>query len=476
MNCKNHKKNSIAFFYKNIYRYFFYNLLPINLLACLFSTFSCFAQQTEKVILQNYTRQQCVEYALKKSTTVANAKIDIEIAAAKVKENQAAALPQINASLNLTDNLAVQRMFFNETLLNSNAPADKVRAAELQTQYAASAAVSASQLIFNGSYFMGLKAAKVYAELAQKTSKQAEEETTYQVLRAYYTVLVNTERLVLFEENITRLTELVKQTKAMYENGTIEKLDLSRLEVSLTNLQTERERFANLLELSKALLKFQMGLEQTDEITLGEKIGAIALEVKGLENETPFDYGSRTEFALLQMQKKTNDLEVQYTKSLSYPSVYLFANGGANNGALSVGNLFSSGFYGFFNYGLRVEIPIFDGFRKAKQVQQKKMMGIKIENNLLALQKLINFQQKQAQISLKNVIAQMQMQQKNMNLAKEVLLITEIKYKEGVGSNLEVLNAESAYKEAENNYYTALYEALLAKTEADKAYARSFKP
>ncbi len=429
--------------------------------------------QNQPLVLQNYTRQQCIAHALTQAPALANAKIDEQIAHAKVQETKAIALPQLNAQLNFTDNLSLQQSFFRRNIIDNAAPANQQQAAALQLQYGVTAHAAFSQLLFSGAYLQGLKVAKVYTELAQKNVKQVETETAYQVSRAYYAVLVNTERLRLLDEHLAHLNELVLQSRAMFQNGTIEKLDLSRLEVSLNNLQTEREKLANLLVLSKALLKFQMGLNPEDDITLSEKIESKLLEINTLNlNTTSFDHANRNDFATLQTQKKINSLEIQTIKAQYYPSVYLVANGGVNNGSLSFGSLWNTGFYGFFNYGLRVEIPLFDGFQKSYQIQQKKLAATKTDNNLLQLQRLITWQQQQTNLLLKNGLATLQIQQKNLDLAKEVLQITQVKYKEGIATNLEVVHAENAYTESQGNYYTALYEVLLAKIDHEKAWGQ----
>lgn len=434
------------------------------------------AQVGEKTILQNQSRLQCIEFAISKSTVLANANIDKQIATAKINELKAAALPQIHGNVSVMDNFVIPKTFFNAQQFNPNLPPDALTVATLQAQYGSQASISITQNLFNPSYFLGSKVAKIYTELAEKNSKQTENEIHYTISKAYYTVLVNEERLKIVLENVKSMEELLRTTQVLFENGTIEKLDVSKIEVRLANLRTELDKLTQLTELAKSLLKFQMGVSQDDEITLSENISNLNFQTNdaayydNYDYKQPFDYNLRSEFTLLQSQKDLQNLAIQSHKRSYLPTAYLFANGGANIGSLNFGNLFvPTNWHSFFSVGININIPIFDGFQKLHLGQQKKLTLQKTENSLNELKRLIDFQQKQARTTLKNANSTLKNQQRNKDLALEVLKITKIKYTEGVATNLEVLAADAAHKEAEANYFSALYEVLMAKIEVDKS-------
>ncbi len=434
----------------------------------------------EKVVLQNQSRLQCIDFAISKSITLANANIDKQIATAKINEQKAAALPQIHGNVSVIDNFVIPKTFFNAQQFNPNLPADALTAATLQAQYGSQATISLTQALFNPSHSLGSKASKIYTELAEKKTKQTENEIYYTISKAYYTVLVNEERLKIVLENLKNMEKLLQTTKAMFENGTIEKLDVSKIEVRLANLRTEFDKLTQLAELAKSLLKFQMGLSQDDEITLSENISNLNFQIANIPNNDnnsssytnnqSFDYNLRNEFTTLQSQKDLQNLAVQSHSKKYLPTAYLFANGGANTGSLNFGNLFvPTNWYSFFSVGININIPIFDGFQKLHLGQQNKLTLQKTENSLHELKRFIDFQQKQAHTTLKNALSTLKNQQLNKELALEVLQITKIKYTEGVGTNSEVLAADTAHKETETNYFSALYEVLMAKIEVDKS-------
>jgi outer membrane protein TolC len=239
-------------------------LVRICSLWCIFLSYHSTAQKNDKQILENQTLDLCISYALAHSNSLQNAKIDIEISQAKISETRSAGLPQINGQVDFFNNLALQKSFIRANQFEPLAPPNAVRSVAFQLPYSSVASINASQMLFNGSYLIGLKAAQVYAELAQKNVELSEIEIIANVSKAYYTCLINQERLTLLDQNVLRLEKLFEDTKIMLANGMIEKLDLDRIEVNLNNLKTERTKLLQLLDLSKAILKFQMNLQQTE--------------------------------------------------------------------------------------------------------------------------------------------------------------------------------------------------------------------
>lgn len=119
--------------------------------------------------------------------------------------------------------------------------------------------------------------------------------------------------------------------------------------------------------------------------------------------------------------------------------------------------------------GLQVNLPIFDGGQRHYRIQQAKIGITKAENDLLFIQRTIDMQQTVARVTLQNAAATLVAQKANMELAQSVYDVTKKKYEQGVGSNIEVLNAETGLKEAQTNYFSALYDAVTAKVDYDKS-------
>lgn len=435
------------------------------LLAILLSFSPLFAQDA------GYSLEEAVDYAIKNNLNVKNAQLDAVSAEARIGEIRAAGLPQVTGNFTLIDNVIIQRFFLPANAFDPTAPADAPPAAvEFGIPWQGSASATLNQLIFNGSYFIGLKAAATYRELAQKSITSSRVSVAEAVTKAYYSAQVAEERAKLLDLNISRVDSLMIETKAMNESGFVELLDVNRLEVQINNLKTERQKVQNLIELSYALLRFQMGMPAREQIKLTDDINAVNIDsLKTTLAQTDVSYESRIEYSLLNTQEKLAGLDLRNIRSGYLPSVSASVGYGHNNGQDKFSTLFSTRWFNNSAVTLSVNVPIFDGFSKRYQISQKKIAIDKVKNNQNLLRQSIDLETNQAAINIKNAFATLETQKRNLDLAEEIVRVSKIKYKEGVGSNIEVINAESSYKEAQTNYFTALYDLMIAKVDLSKA-------
>ncbi len=434
-------------------------------LAFLYTGNSLFAQQS-------FTVKEAIEYGIKNHANVKNANLDIANAAARVSEIKAIGLPQVNGNVNYTNNYQIARVFLPAKTFDPTAKEGDVIAAKFGVAHSGNTGVSLSQLIFDGSYTLGLKAADVYKELSAKALVQTKQQIAENVSKAYYGILVNEERIKLLQTNIGRLDSLIRDTKAMNVQGFVEKLDVQRLEVQANNLKTETKNVERLNELSHYLLKFQMGMKIDEPIVLADKLSDISESEIQPEEITDFKYANRTEYSVLQTQQRLAELDLKNYKAGYLPRVSLNVNYGFNSGRPGFSDLFTKPWFSNGSFGLGVQVPIFDGFSKKYKIQQAANNLEKVKNGFTILENSIDMQIKQASISLKNSWESLLENQKNMELAKEIVRVSKIKYSQGVGTNLEFLNAEAALKEAQTNYFTSLYNALIAKVDLNKAQGK----
>jgi outer membrane protein TolC len=435
-------------------------------------TLSLLAQEPSTT--KKYSLQEAVEYALQNNINIKNAESDVTSAQARVGEIRAIGLPQINAEAQLIHNFKIQTQFVPENAFSpvdaqgKPTSGDEVVGLAFGVNNMGMASITASQLIFDGSYFIGLKAASTYKQLSQKSLNQSKISVKESVTKAYYSVLVNRERLALLDINIGRLDSLLRETKAMNQSGFVEKIDVDRIEVQFNNLQTERQKVDRLVELSEALLKFQMGHKVNEPIILSDKLASPDLENFSVPATSNFDYSQRVEYSLLQTQKELATLDIKNSKAGYYPRLAAFGTFGYNTGSMKF-DLYERRWYDYSNIGLSLSIPIFDGFQKSYKIQQARLTQEKAVRSTELLQNSIDLEIRQSSVTLTNAVESLKSQKRNLELAQEVARVTRIKYQQGVGSNIEVINAEASYKEAQTNYYSALYDAIVAKVDYDKA-------
>ena len=426
---------------------------------------------------QAFTLQEAIDFALQKNVNVRNGQLDAVSAEARIREVKASGLPQVAASASLTDNLIIQRAFLPAVFFNQNAAPDAPAVpVQFGVAYSSNASVNLNQVIYSASLNVGLRAAATYRELAQRNLQSTKVTVAEQVAKAYYGVLVAVERAKLLDYNIGRLDTLLNETGALNRQGFVEKLDVQRLEVQANNLRAERQNVQNLIELSYTLLKFQMGLGVNDEITLSERLlDRSADDLRPLISPDPtFQYQSRIEYSTLETQIKLAEQDIELTQKGYYPSASGFANYGYNSGRNAFSQLVTDPWFNFATIGLSLQVPIFDGFQKRNQIAQKRITLQKAQNNGELLRNSIDLQIRQSSITLKNSLQTLQTQQRNRDLAQEIVRVTQIKYKEGVGSSIEVLNAEASYREAQTNYFSSLYDFLITKVDQDRSLGRLY--
>jgi len=438
---------------------------------CLFMLAICMSIMPLHAQEGGFTLSEAVDYAIKHNLNVKNSQLDAISAEARIGEIRAAGLPQVAANVSLTDNLIIQRFFLPANFADPTASADAPPVAlEFGVKKQGAASATLNQLIFNGSYFIGLKAAATYRELSQKNMVQSKVNVAEAVTKAYYSAQVAEEKAKVLDYNISRIDTLMRETVEMNKSGFVELLDVNRLEVQQNNLLTERQKVQNLIELSYTLLKYQMGMPLTEPVKLTDTIND--LDIEKLRTETApatMNYENRIEYSLLNTQEKLAGLDLRNVRAGYLPSLSASLGYGHNNGSDTWGHLFGTKWFNNSVLSLNLNIPIFDGFTKRYQVEQKKIAIDKVKNGQILLKQSIDLEASQAGINIKNAFATLETQKRNLDLAQEIVRVSKIKYKEGVGSNIEVINAESSFKEAQTNYFAALYDLMIAKVDLSKA-------
>jgi outer membrane protein len=471
-----------------------------TLLLSIVLTVGTYAQGT---VTSPFTLDDCIKYALENTIEVKNARVDEQIAQARVKETTGIGLPQIDGSVSLQHNQKLPRFFAtyataqgfagNDENGNPNLdlpgvdPTDVVASQNFfQLPSNGSAGFTVNQLLFNSSYLIGLKAAGTYKELATKSAQQTQIQVVEGVTKAYYSVLVNNERIDLFDNNIARVDSLLRTTRALNENGFAEAIDVDRIQVTLNNLKSERLKFMNLQNLSLGLLKFQMNYPMDKDLSVAGNLADLKVnEDLFTEYEQGWDYKNRIEYQVLDTQRKLQELDIKNKHAGSLPNLVGFLNMGYSTQSPNISGIFKTNtnisddgnigpdkWYSYSVFGVSLNIPIFSGLQRTYQVQQAKLSLLKIENSFTSLRQSIDLSIQQNTIVYKNAVETYRSQRENMELADRVARITKIKYEQGVGSNLEVTDAESSLRESQVNFYNALFDAIVAKIDLDKAYAK----
>jgi outer membrane protein len=430
---------------------------------------------TQDLASESFGLSQCLDYAMDHSQILLNSNLDIDISNAKIGEIRSAGLPQVDAKIFLNYNFELRKSILPaETFAppgDTTIPADSELILAFGTKYDGDAFFQASQLLFDGSYFVGLQAARTYKDLSSKNFIKTRIDVVNAVYKAYYLVLINREKLVAAESNLTRLKSLLDETNEMYTAGFAEKIDVSRIQVNYNNLNAAKLTLERAVVVSEYLLKYQMGMPVNLQINFTGSLKGVQEVLKEKPKTEGFDYDDRIEYSILQTNEGLQELDIKNTKMQFYPNLYAIGRYGWNTMTNKTGQIFELKDrwlnYGFV--GLQLSVPIFDGMRKRYIIQQSKIELQKVKNNFDLLENNINTEIRQNNDALLASLDQLDIQEQNMDLAKEIFEVTKTKFQAGIGSNIDLINADDSYVSAQVNYYDALYSAILSKITLEKS-------
>ncbi len=446
-------------------------LLKIYILLVFPVAFAMAQEETKS----SYGLEDCLGYAMDHNQVLLNSDLDIDKAGAQIGEIRSAGLPQVNAQFFLNYNFELRKSLLPASTFtapgDTTVPSDAEIELAFGTKYDGDFFFSARQLLFDGSYFVGLQAARAYRDLSSKEFVKTRIDIVEAVYRAYYLVLINREKIKALESNIERLESLLEETEAMAKAGFAEKIDVSRIRVNYNNLVAGKKVQERALLISEQLLKFQMGMPVNTEVNFTGNLDGVENVLKEKPEVSDFTYENRIEYSILQTGEGLQELDVKNIRMKYYPNLYAFGRYGWNTMTNNADEIFDfdDRWLNFGVLGLQLSVPIFEGGRKRYQIQQSKIELQKIKNQYDLLENNINTEIASSNDALLANLDQLDIQRQNMDLAKEVFDITKTKFQEGVGSNIDLINADDSYVTAQANYYDALYQAIVSKIVLEKS-------
>ena len=413
----------------------------------------------------SFTVQQAVDYAKQNSVQVKNALLDYQVQKQTNREITSVAYPQINASGNFNDYLVIPTSLLPAEI--AGGPAGTYFPVKFGTKYNASGGFDVSQLLFDGQVFVGLIARGVALKFYEKQTEITEEMINVNVQKIYYQLVVGKQQMTSVDANIGRFEKLLKDTKEIYKQGFAEKLDVDKVSVQLNNLQTEKIKIQSQLDAGNTGLKFLMNMPQKDLLLLTDSITEDKIKENIITDN--YKYEDRKEYQFLAIAKQLNEFNVRRYKLSYLPVLSAFGNY-SKNAQRQRFDFFKGGqWFTTSLIGLRLSVPIFDGFAKSARVQKAKIEVQRSNNSLEQIKSSIDNDVAQARLKITASVVTMDNQKRNIELAEKVYNTTKIKYEQGLGNNQEIYNAQTELKIAQNKYYSALYDAIIAKIDYQKA-------
>jgi len=388
------------------------------------------------------------QYALEYNKNLSNAGLAVDEAGQKLRETIAQGLPQVDATIDYSN-------FFNSTA--------SIGQMSFTFNPTSNLNVSVGQLIFSGSYFIGIQTAQLFKEVTETSLEKTELEIKAEVSQAYYLGLVSERSREIVKANLSNMKDILEKTRAMVRVGIAEDLDYDQLSVQENMLENSLKAAERQVELSLNMLRLQMGLDAEVDIILTDNLESIVTRSDfNASLLKPFDLNNHFDYQLLQLQTIISKKQVTMEKSTYLPTIT-----------------------GFYNYtekikkpeldfapkhvvGFNVSIPIFGSGTKQARLNQAKINLKVTENQKELVSEQLLIQERQLRYNLKNAIEQYESQKANAEVAERVYQNIKLKYQQGIVSSLDLTTANNNYLQTENSFIASFLQLLNAYTEMEK--------
>lgn len=410
--------------------------------------------------LYRFSLEECLRYADTHQHDLQNARLDQQYAQEQVKENTGKLLPHANINGGFVDNLKLATTLIPDIASGNY---DHKIPVQFGNKYTSSVTGEVDQTVFNSNYFLGLKAAKVYQELSVKNLATTAVQTRVNVTKAYFNVLVNQEGIRISRSNVDQLRKSLQDTRAKYQAGIAETVDVNRIEAQANSAETGIQNEQRLLDYSLDELKFQMGMPQQAHLELTQRVNDFKSGLTGADT-AGFAPSDRPEYATQQIQTQLDELNLKSVRLSFLPSLSAYINYGVNWFSPTFSDLYQKG-YGNSVVGLSLSFPLFNGTERIHQANEARITLEESRNDLNNLSEQIRLEVRNAYVQYLNNRDQLKTQQQNMGLTQGVYDRIKYKFDQGVSSSLDLLSAENELQQAQSNYIDALLNALIASVD-----------
>jgi outer membrane protein TolC len=431
-------------------------IMILMLLIC----FTSFSQESPS----NFSLEEAIKYALENNRTAINAQLDIEAAEKQKWETKATGLPQISAKIDY-QNFLKQQISLIPAEFFGGAVGDFAEVA-FGTKQNINATAKLDQLIFDGSYLVGLQSAKVFIEISKNAKEKTDLEIRKSVINAYGNVLLSEESVKITENNKIVLEKNLNETLKIYENGLTEEENVEQLQITLLQLENNLNNAIRLREIAYKMLNITMGFELSKNITLTDNLEILASQNIKLELlDANDDVENNIDFRIATNDKKSKELLLKLEKSKALPKLSAFINGsyiGNNNEFDFFKN--NQQWFGSSLIGVSLDIPIFSSLGRSAASQRAKINLKKAENQLTETEQQLKFQVASAKSNYQYAIESYRTNKQNLALAERIEKKNQTKFFEGISSSFDLRQAQTQLYTAQQEYLQAMLNVINNKT------------
>lgn len=412
----------------------------------------------------SFRLKDCLDYGLKNFGSIRIAQNQVETANQQARQALGQYLPQVSATGTSVNNIKLQ-----QSVVPAGVFGPEPRVFIIGQKFQTTATAQATQTIFDRSLLLGIKANKPNQQLAALNTRQTQEDVIYNITSNYYQVFVSQQQIGLLRDNLERTQQVLNILKLQRDNGVIQPVDYTRTEVSYNSTQSQLTLAENDLNLAMNRLKYQMGMPQEQTLVLSDS--TLLTQMPSLE-QGEFSAANLVSFQQAETNLQLQEIQLQRIRAGYLPTLGLTANyGTVNLGAQTIDKLFTN-FVGFGSFGLRLSVPIFDGFQRDAQVKQQRLTLLTQREQQKLNVSAYRLQFNNAQSQIQRAQTSVQNDDRNVKLSQEVYNITTLQYKQGTKLLSDVINADNSYREARTNYINSLINLYQARLDLEQSQGK----
>jgi len=414
-----------------------------------------------------FSLEEAISFALDSNYTAINSRRDIAKAIKRKWETTATGLPQLSAGVNYQNNLKQPVSLIPSEFVGGE-PGTFVPVI-FGTKQLASATATIEQLIFDGSYLVGLQAARAFLDYSENADEKIRLEIRKGVINAYASVLLSEELITIFQKNKNTLEQNLFEIRQTFENGLAEEEDVEQLEITLLDVETQLSNATRTNIISRQMFNVALGIDINEQVVLTENLDQltqqnISLDImsSNLSVEENIDY--KIAFNLTEQRS----LELKLEKSRALPSL----NAYVNYGTQAYSNEFSfldtnQQWFQSSTLGVSMNIPILSSGMRGARTQQARIALDQAETQLEETKQNIQLEYASALNTYQFQLENYQNSKKNLQLAERIEQKNQIKFTEGLASSFELRQAQTQLYTAQQQYIQSMLDIINAKTELE---------
>ncbi len=413
--------------------------------------------------------EEAINYAIENSYSAINASRDIEAAKKKKWETTTMGLPQVSATIDYQNWIKQQVSLIPAEFLGGV----EGEFAELAfgTKHNLNATATLNQLIFDGSYLVGLQSAKVYLQISKNAKEKTELGIREAVINAYGNVLLSEESVLILEKNIATLEKNLNETEQIYKNGFTEEEDVEQLQITLATVKSQLSRTQNLKNIAYKMLNITLGLDINKPVLLTDTLNTLSKENIDLGLlAADLTLENHIDFKIAKNNEKSNELLVKLEQSKALPSLSSFINFGYAGYGQSF-DFFKKEQKWFDSslLGVSLNIPIFSSLARSSRTQQAKIELEKSRTNLTETEQKLLLELESAKTEYNYSLEELETSKQNLALAERIENKQQIKFFEGISTSFELTEAQRQLYTMQQNYLQAMLNVIASKAALDNA-------